>query len=75
MDAPPSAHPRNSGIFTVKDAAMHLRRSLQVVLGCTEALWEQVKKAHPAMSRDYFDYILRDFELYVSTFVLLQRNV
>lgn len=45
------------------DAPMHLRRCLQVVLGCSEALWEQVHKAHPNMQREAFDFLLKDFEL------------
>jgi hypothetical protein len=63
LDAAPSAHSRGSGIFTTREAAMHLRRCLQVVLGCREALWEQVKKTYPVMPREYFNYILHDFEL------------
>jgi hypothetical protein len=63
IDAAPSTHSRSSGIFTTREAAMHLRRTLQVVLGCQEALWEQVKKTYPTMPREYFNYILHDFEL------------
>lgn len=63
IDAAPSANPRTSGILTTRDSAMHLRRVLQVVLGCAEALWAQVKTRHPSMPRYCFDILLRDFEL------------
>lgn len=63
IDAAPSRKSRSSGIFTTRDAPMHLRRVLQVVLGCAEALWTQVKSSYPNMPRDCFDILLRDFEL------------
>ncbi|KAG9053357.1 hypothetical protein FS842_008311 [Serendipita sp. 407] len=63
MGTAPVNAPRTSGIFTTKDAGMHLRQSMQVVLGCAEALWEQATRMYPNMRRDDFDRLLRDFEL------------
>jgi hypothetical protein len=63
IDAAPSSKSSRSGVFTTRDSSMHLRRVLQVVLGCAEALWPHVKSRYPDMPRDCFDFLLRDFEL------------
>ncbi|CCA70775.1 hypothetical protein PIIN_04710 [Serendipita indica DSM 11827] len=61
--APSTTTRRMSDVFVTKDAGMHLRQCMQVVLGCEQALWEQVHKMHPAMTWDTFKQLLRDFEL------------